>query len=112
MAADNLLPVHGLIFLGYPLHPADDREKLRDEHLYRIGIPMLFFAGTRDPLCDMGKLHSVLQRLKSPWELHVIEGGDHSFHVPKAAGRKEKEVFGEIMETTLSWLSKVSTGQG
>jgi uncharacterized protein len=40
----------GLIFLGYPLHPANNRERLRAEHLPRIRCPMLFIEGTRDPL--------------------------------------------------------------
>ena len=60
MVAGGLLPVDGVIFLGYPLHPANDKEKLRDAHLYDIEIPLLFFAGTRDPLCDIGNLRAVL----------------------------------------------------
>ena len=42
MVADGLLPVDRLIFLGYPLHPAGDKEKLRDSHLYRIQSPCSF----------------------------------------------------------------------
>ncbi len=72
-------PVNGLLFLGYPLHPAGDKEKLRDTHLYRIKKSMLFFAGTRDPLCNMEKLNKVLSRLQAHHKLLVIEGGDHSF---------------------------------
>lgn len=105
MVAGGLLPVERLIFLGYPLHPADDKEKLRDTHLYEIEIPMLFIAGTRDPLCDMGKLRTVLNSMKAPWNLHVIEGGDHSFHVAKSLGRSEEEIFEEIAGETLRWLS-------
>jgi len=107
MVSENLLPVHGLIFLGYPLHPAGDKEKLRDGHLYRITLPMLFFAGTRDPLCDMEKLKAVLNNVTAPWELSVVDGGDHSFHVPKAAGLTEEEIFGKITRSTVGWLSKL-----
>jgi uncharacterized protein len=105
MVADRLLPVDRLIFLGYPLHPAGDKEKLRDSHLNRIQVPMLFFAGTRDSLCDMEKLGGVLQRLKAPWQLFVIEGGDHSFHVPKALHMTEREIFAQIAEKSLEWLT-------
>jgi hypothetical protein len=105
MVADGLLPVDRLIFLGYPLHPAGDKERLRDSHLYRIQVPMLFFAGTRDFLCDMEKLKGVLQRLKVPWQLFVIEGGDHSFHVPKALHKTEPEIFAQITEKSLEWLT-------
>jgi predicted alpha/beta-hydrolase family hydrolase len=105
MVAGGLLPVDRLIFLGYPLHPAGDKEKLRDSHLYRIQSPMLFFAGTRDPLCDMEKLKNVLQQLKTPWQLFVVEGGDHSFHVPKALHKTEQEIFAQIVQKSLEWLT-------
>ena len=39
----------GLVFLGYPLHPPGKPERIRDEHLYRIEVPMIFVEGTRDP---------------------------------------------------------------
>jgi uncharacterized protein len=104
MVADGLLPVDRLIFLGYPLHPAGDKEKLRDSHLYRLQVPMLFFAGTRDSLCDMGKLEAVLRKLKAPWQLFVVEGGDHSFHVPKALHKTEQEIVAQIAEKSLEWL--------
>ncbi len=104
MVASGLLPASRLIFLGYPLHPAGSKEKLRDAHLYKIAIPMLFFAGTRDPLCDLTLLKSVLKKLAHPWDLYTIEGGDHSFHVPKSSGLKEEEIFSSIVNKTLKWL--------
>jgi predicted alpha/beta-hydrolase family hydrolase len=42
MAAAGELPVQGLVFLGYPLHPPGKKDQLRDAHLYDIGVPMLF----------------------------------------------------------------------
>lgn len=107
MVADYQLPVHGLVFLGYPLHPAGDHENLRDEHLYRITQPMLFFAGTRDPLCAMGKLNGVLSHLQASRELFIIDGGDHSFHVLKSTGMTEQEIHGQIIRVTNEWLSRI-----
>lgn len=104
MAADGLLSAGRLIFLGYPLHPAGNKENARDSHLYRITVPMLFFAGTRDPLCDLATLQSVLNRLTASRALRVIEGGDHSFHVPKSAGASEAEVHDRIVQETVRWL--------
>jgi uncharacterized protein len=106
MVADGILPVDRLIFLGYPLHAADSREKLRDEHLYKIRIPMLFFAGTHDPLCDLKRLQPVLKRLHASWSLTTIEGGDHSFHVPKSMGVPEEEIYGQIVRATVKWLAE------
>jgi uncharacterized protein len=105
MAADGTLEADSLIFLGYPLHPMDNKEKLRDAHLYRIKIPMLFFEGTRDALCDMDKLDPVLKKLQAPWDLFTIEGGDHSFHVPKSLGLTQEDIFGRIIKKSLDWLA-------
>lgn len=104
MAADELLPVEALVFLGYPLHPPGKTDQLRDAHLHRIAVPMLFFAGTRDALCDMNLLKNVLGRLRAPWELEIIEGGDHSFGLPKSFGTAAEDVYERIMKKTDRWL--------
>jgi hypothetical protein len=104
MAAEKKLPVERLIFLGYPLHAPGKKERVRDGHLYDIPIPMLFFAGTRDQLCDLQLLREVLSKLSAPWELEVIEGGDHSFHVPKSYAIDPTEIYDLIVCKTVEWL--------
>ncbi len=104
MAAEKRLPVEGLIFLGYPLHPSGDRSKIRDAHLYQVEMPMLFFAGTRDSLCDLTKLQTVLKKLSAPWKLEIIEGGDHSFHIPKSVGITESDIYDRIVKTAGQWI--------
>jgi len=106
MVADSRLPIDQLIFLGYPLHPPGKRDKLRDQHLYGIKIPMRFFAGTSDQLCDLGLLRGVLSRLTAQWDLEVIEGGDHSFNVPKSIGTGPEETYDRILKRILVWLGK------
>ena len=108
MTADGLLPAGALVFLGYPLHPPGKKEQLRDAHLYRITVPMLFFAGTRDSLCDIDLLRRVLNRVKTPWELETIEGGDHSFVLPKALKTSEEDVHERILQKTVAWLKQKS----
>ncbi|MCX5833693.1 MAG: hypothetical protein NTV99_04130 [Deltaproteobacteria bacterium] len=107
MVSAGLLPADRLVFLGYPLHPPGDGEKLRDAHLYAIRIPLLFFAGTRDPFCDVALLKSVLSRLRSPWKLCTIEGGDHSFHLH--GGSSDPSVHDMIVRETLLWLQERQT---
>lgn len=68
--------------------------------------PMLYFAGTRDSLCDLGLLKNVLERLKTPWDLEVIDGGDHSFKLPKSYGTSEQEVSSLILDKTIKWLKR------
>jgi predicted alpha/beta-hydrolase family hydrolase len=104
MAAAGNLPVEGLIFLGYPLHPAGDQSKLRDAHLYQVSMPMLFFAGTRDSLCDLTQLQNVLKKLSALWKLDIIEGGDHSFHIPKSMNVTETEIYERIVKTSVHWI--------
>jgi len=106
MVAEGLLPVNRLVFLGYPLHPPGKPERLRDAHLYGIAIPMLFFAGTRDSLCDLSLLNAVLERVRAAWVLEVVEGGDHSFRVPTAAGLSDGEIHRRILERMVEWLQK------
>jgi predicted alpha/beta-hydrolase family hydrolase len=95
-----------LILLGYPLHPAQQPEKLRVEHLPHITAPMLFFAGTRDALCDLDLLRQAIGRLQAPTTLHVITDGDHSFAVRVGrTGRSQADVTQEIATTVVDWLS-------
>lgn len=95
-----------LIFFGYPLHPPGRKDKLRDAHLYHIEDPMLFFAGTRDPLCDLSLLRSVLDGLRAPHDLEVISGGDHSFRMLKSSGVTSREVWARLALRTVTWLEK------
>ncbi len=104
MVSEKKLPVERLIFLGYPLHAPGKKDSVRDGHLYEIPIPMLFFAGTRDQLCDLQLLRQVLSKLIAPWELELIEGGDHSFHVPKSYATDPTEIYELIVCRTVEWL--------
>jgi len=96
-------PVDGLLFLGYPLHPAGKPDKLRVAHLGRISVPMLFLAGTRDALSRLDLLRATLAGLPTA-TLHIIEDGDHSFAVRARSGRTQAEVQDEIVNAVVAWL--------
>jgi len=106
MSAQGMLPVKRLIFLGYPLHSASNQNTLRDEHLYYVNVPMFFFVGTRDSLCSLDKLKTILGRLHTDWELSIIEGGDHSFHVPKSMGVDQTDIYRRISDQAINWLEE------
>lgn len=112
MVAEGLLPADGLVFLGYPLHPPGNKEKLRVAHLFRIRVPLLFFAGTRDALCDLSLLRKALKELSVSWALEVVEGGDHSFHVPQSSGLTEEQIYGQILHKTVEWLASPQLREG
>jgi predicted alpha/beta-hydrolase family hydrolase len=84
-AADGEIAPAGLVFLGYPLHPPGKPERVRDEHLYRIEVPMLFLQGTSDPFASPDVLGRVLAKLGDRATFVPLEGGGHSFEV---RGRK------------------------
>lgn len=81
--ADGEFAPAGLVFLGYPLHPPGRPERIRDAHLGRIGCPILWLQGTRDPFARPELLHAVVGRLGDRATLIEVEGGDHSFHRPR-----------------------------
>jgi predicted alpha/beta-hydrolase family hydrolase len=94
----------GVVLLGYPLHPAGKKERLRDAHLPDVPVPMLFVTGTRDDLCDLELLRPVLARCGGRAELLVVDDGDHSLEVRKASGRSAREVLGEIAGAITSFV--------
>lgn len=100
--------LHGLLFLGYPLHPAGKPERLRTAHLPLIEQPMLFISGSRDRLCEAELLRRTLESVQAPHRLHLIEAGDHSFRVPKSTGRDQAQVFEEILQLVVNWLAGFS----
>ena len=55
--------MHGLAFLGFPLHPAGKPSDERAKHLFDVQIPMLFLQGTRDALADLALLQPLAERL-------------------------------------------------
>lgn len=90
--------VDGLVFLGYPLHPPGNPEKLRDAHLKDIKAPMLFIQGSRDAFGTADEIRAVIKRLKLVATLDEIEGGDHSLKVPKSSRLSQIEVYESAME--------------
>lgn len=95
--AEGSLPnVRGLVFFGFPLHPAGAPGTSRAEHLTRVEAPMLFLQGTRDKLAELDLLQPIVTALGPRATMHVVEGGDHSFAVLKRSGRTSEEVLEEL----------------
>jgi len=102
--AEEPLPgVRGLVFLGFPLHPPGRAGDQRAEHLAQVQVPMLFLQGTRDDFADLTLLKPLIKRLGQRATLHLVEGGDHSFHVLKRSGRTDADVMGEIADAIAEW---------
>ena len=105
LAADGY-DATGLLLLAYPLHPEGKPHQLRDAHLPSITMPVLCFNGTRDGLCTRELMERVLATVTAPWQMHWLEGADHSFHVLKSSGRNDAAVLDEVGEVTERWLAE------
>ena len=100
--------VRGLVFLGFPLHPAGKPSSERAAHLAEVKIPMLFLQGTRDGLAELELLEPVVKGLGSRAKLHLAQEADHSFHVLKRSGRDDREVMAEVLDAFAAWVAKHS----
>jgi predicted alpha/beta-hydrolase family hydrolase len=106
-ASEPLPQVRGLIFLGFPLHPAKQPSDKRAEHLADVQIPMLFIQGTRDDLADLELLRPITRKLGKRATLTILEHADHSFHVPAKSGRNDAEILSEALDAVGDWVSSV-----
>src|SRR5438105_12800713 len=97
--------VRGLAFLGFPLHPAGRPDDKRAEHLAQVRVPMLCLQGDRDEFADLKLLTPVVRRLGQLATLHLVKGGDHSFHVLKRSGRTDADVMGELVQAMVDFTN-------
>jgi predicted alpha/beta-hydrolase family hydrolase len=104
-AAEPLKNVRGLVFLGFPLHPAGQPSSERAKHLFEVRIPMLFLQGTRDDLARLPLVEELCRQLGSRATLKLFQEADHSFHVPARTGRKDAEVLDEALDALTGWLA-------
>lgn len=100
LSADQRKDVKGIIFYGFPLHPAGKPSVERAEHLKDVKVPMLFLQGTKDTLATWDLMEPVCKSLKKA-SLVKLEGADHSFKAGK------KDIMSLLIEATKEWVVKV-----
>ncbi len=99
-----LHPTHeikGIVFVGFPLHPAGQPSTARADHLNNIQIPMLFLQGTRDALAEWNLINDVCSQLPTA-TLSSLEGADHSFKSGK------KNLLPELAKLIYDWYTKIA----
>jgi uncharacterized protein len=111
-ALQPLAGVRGLVFLGFPLHPAGKPSIERAKRLSDVNVPMLFLQGTRDNLAELTLIQDVVKTLAPRATLGEIDGADHSFHVPAKvlakSGRSDADVLNEVLDAVVHWLSLIA----
>lgn len=94
---------NGLVFLSYPLHPPGKPDRIRDAHLAKIQLPMLFIQGSKDPFAQPHLLEKSIHNLKTA-TLHIVENGDHGLNVK---GRSPEEVTKELVDVVVEWVEAI-----
>ena len=107
--AEAPLPgVHGLVLLGFPLHPAGKPSDERAAHLSDVAVPMLFLQGTRDDLATLDLLQPLVKHLGKRATLRLFEDADHSFHVPARSGRNDADVMHDVLDALGEWIGTLA----
>ncbi len=103
-AAAPLPGLQGLVFVGFPLHPAGKPSDERARHLFDVDVPMLFLQGTRDELAALELLQPLLQRLGERATLALFDDADHSFHVRARSGRTDAQTLDAMLDAMAGWM--------
>jgi uncharacterized protein len=98
LLSKKLLPIKGIVFYGFPLHPPGKPSTDRAEHLKTVRSPMLFLQGTRDTLADLALITQVTSALPLA-TLTIFEGADHSFAIGK------KDALDELVAASSKWMT-------
>jgi predicted alpha/beta-hydrolase family hydrolase len=83
LAANEQLPIGGLLMLSYPLHAAGAPDEVQVDGLTRIISPMLFVHGSEDPTCEPQALHRALSRIGAPTTPYRIQGAGAKLIAPQ-----------------------------
>lgn len=100
LSANHDTTLKGIIFYGFPLHPAGKPSVERAEHLKDVKAPMLFLQGTRDELAKWDLIEPVCSSLPLA-TLIKIEGADHSFKAGK------QNIIQRLTDETNSWIESI-----
>jgi uncharacterized protein len=98
--------LNGLVFLGFPLHPAGKPGIERAAHLQAVQLPMLFVQGTRDALAERTLLLRVAGELGARASVEWIADADHSFHVPARSGQRDAHVREALLTAAAEWMHR------
>ena len=96
--------VVGIICLAYPLHLQDEKDKLRDEPLLTLKLPVLFITGTEDEMAEKKVFEEVIKKMPGSPMIHWLEGIGHSHTSRKA---EQLNVEKNVCEAVKSWMLKL-----
>ncbi|XP_066368743.1 uncharacterized protein [Miscanthus floridulus] len=111
VACSTDIDVSAVVCLGCPLKGVNGA--VRDETLLELKVPTMFVQGSKDALCPLDKLQSTRKKMTCKNELHVIDGGDHSFKVAKkyleSRGLNQHDLEMEAVKAISQFVQNSST---
>jgi hypothetical protein len=94
-----------VVALAFPLHPPGRAERSRLGELRATGVPTLVLQGERDAFGRPGEFPPDI-------DVHAVPGADHSFAIPRSAGRSRDEVLAGLATTIADWILARLAGLG
>jgi predicted alpha/beta-hydrolase family hydrolase len=101
--------VSGLVILGYPLHAVGKPKQRQVQHFSQIRVPVFLAQGSRDAFGTSEELRTLLDELPKGTELCVIEGGDHSFVVPRREADAQDRVHARVQDEIVRWMTQAAS---
>ncbi|KAH0448420.1 hypothetical protein IEQ34_022220 [Dendrobium chrysotoxum] len=112
VASAGDVSISAIVCLGYPLKGMNG--SVRDETLLKLTIPTMFVQGSKDSLCPVDKLEATIKKMKCMSNLHVIDGGDHSFKIGKkfleSSGSNQDEAERNAVKAILDFVIRAIKG--
>ncbi|XP_073131792.1 uncharacterized protein [Henckelia pumila] len=113
VAGESGISASAIICLGYPLKVGRffrvQARMARYEMIPFCNLPSLLCLCSKDGLCPLDKLETVMKKMKCVNTLHVIDGGDHSFKIGKkylqSVGSNQEEKENKAVEAIATFVS-------
>ena len=108
--------INGVAVLGIALHDQDYTEFRDTAFLEKLTCPALFVIGERDPLGKPSEFQALLEKVKVPTRLEIIEKAGHSYDYvplegetplsPEEMEAKRAANLQRVADITLEWLEQ------
>jgi predicted alpha/beta-hydrolase family hydrolase len=89
LLAEDASVADGLLLLSYPLHPPNQPEKLRTQHLPKIKTPTMIVHGTKDPFATSSEIEAARKLIPAKTQVVTIEGAGHDLGFTAKKGRAD-----------------------
>jgi uncharacterized protein len=98
--------VKGLVCLGYPFHPPNQKDQARTAHLLTLACPALIVQGERDPFGARAEVEAY--GLPANIHRHWVGDGDHDFGPRGSSGFTRKGNLAASADAVAAFATSLS----